>query len=169
MKFFPCVRTINKAKWKVFLAVRGMRRTPANVVSKWNQSKEMRGSGIGRIWLYFCEWTATLPAKTSPRSPGELRWDGPGLLRTLSCLACPIASNTCGGLGGFVWVVWYYHSVIVAQYSSLLTSAEVFQAWWRTPARYGEEIQAAVVPGTQGLVEKCEKMREGLEVFSYGG
>lgn len=124
-------------------------------------------SSIGRIWLYFCKWMATLPAKTSPQRPGKLTWDSPGHLHTPSCLAWPIASNICGALGGFVRVVWYYNSVIVVQYSSLLTSAEVFQAWWWTPAHYREEIQAAVVPGIRSRGEMWEDERRPWGLFLW--
>lgn len=167
MKFFPCIRAINKVKWKAFLAVQGMGRTPTNVVSKRNQStasKEMRRAAL--------EGSDCISANGWPHCLQKHRLRGQGnshemVLAIFTHPAQPIASKICSAFGGFVWVVWYYNSVIVVQYSSLLTSAEVFQAWWWTPAHYREEIQAAVVPGIRSCGEMWEDERRPWGLFLW--
>lgn len=52
----------------------------------------------------------------------------------------------------------------MVEYSSQLTSAEVFQAWWWKPTDNGEAIWAAAV---LGIRSSGEHMREGCGVFSF--
>lgn len=130
--------------------------------SKWS-SKRNRVGGT------HCASVNGWPHCLLKQSPGKLLWDHHCHLHTPICLACPIVSSICGGLGCFILrclMLPFSHSWIF-----FTTSAEVFQAWWWKPTDYREAIWAAVVPGIRSSGEEMwedERRLWGL-FFSRGG